>query len=317
MSVVILGAGGSGTLDPIIGALQKQTIASDLEVILVGTEPHALVKEEHLSVFAARQYIRYTVHPSTSEARVRGVKAARTPVVCFVEDHCFPEPGWAEALLKRHKEDWSGVGPALLNANPTSATSWVNFLVEYGDWAYPIAAGAVSHIPGHNSSYKRDALLSLEPHLAELMEAESTMQWKMRDFGHEFFVEPEAQVRHYNFSRFLPSIRLRFFGGWLFAANRFSQGDPKRWLYFLASPAIPGVRLCKVLSACRRMGKRLSWIAARLPAIIFFLLADGLGETFGYATGWSGKAMAECSDSEVHRPRFLTTEDQQAFHQLS
>jgi hypothetical protein len=317
MTVIVLGAGGSGSLDPILSALQAQTVASELEVILVGPEPRTLVTDQDLSVFSGYQFIQHSVAPSTSEARAAAVRVAKAPIVAFVEDHCFPMPDWAEALLQRHSEDWSGVGPVVLNGNPRSTVSWLNFLIEYGDWAHPVSGGPVSHIPGHNSSYKREALLSLEPHLADLMEAESTMQWKMRALGHEFYLEPKARTKHHNFSRFLPSIGLRFFGGWLFAANRFAATDSKRWLYFLASPLIPIVRLYKVLSACHRLGKGWLWWAPRLPAIFFLLVADGLGESFGYATLESSKAMDFCSDSEVHRPRFLLAEDRQEFLQLA
>ena len=45
------------------------------------------------------------------------------------------------------------------NANPKSAISWANLLIEYGPWLDPAPAGKASHLPGHNSSYKRDVLL--------------------------------------------------------------------------------------------------------------------------------------------------------------
>lgn len=314
MSVVIIAHEGAENLRPLLAALRAQTVASELEVVLVGPEPDQLFQDSELADFAAFQRLQGTVIPSSSQARTRGVKAARAPVVAFVEDHCFPLPGWAEALIERHQEEWSGVGPAVLNGNPRTATSWGNYLIEYGDWAYPIGGGASSHIPGHNSSYKREALLSLEPHLADLLEAESTMQWKMAEFGHRFFLEPEAKARHFNFSKLSASLGLRFYGGWLFGANRFPSSDSRRLVYLLASPLIPFVRFKKVLKACRRLGKSASWCIARLPLILALLLIDGLGEALGYATNRSARAMAYCSNSEVHRARYLTPKDRESFN---
>ena len=41
-----------------------------------------------------------------------------------------------------------------------------------------------------------------------------------------------------------------------------------------------------------------------LPTLATFLIADGLGEMFGYAFG-PGDSMAYLSDIEFHRERFL------------
>ena len=314
MSVIVIAHGDPENLRGLLAALKAQTVASELEIVLVGPEPHRLFQDSELADFAGFQRLRGTVIPSSSEARTTGVKAARAPVVAFVEDHCFPLPGWAEALIERHQEEWSGVGPVVLNGNPRTATSWGNYLIEYGDWAYPIEGGASSHIPGHNSSYKREALLSLEPHLADLLEAETTMQWKMAAFGHRFFLEPEARARHYNFSKLSASLGLRFFGGWLFGANRFAPSDSRRFLYLMASPLIPFVRFKKVLVSCRRLGKSLSWCLARLPLMFALLLLDGLGEAMGYATNQSAYAMAYCSNSEIDRARYLSSKDREFFN---
>ena len=83
----------------------------------------------------------------------------RDQIVAFVEDHCFPTPGWAEALLRAHERAWAGVGPVVLNANPKRTLSWANLLIEYGPWLHPRERGTVSHIPGHNSSYSLVVLM--------------------------------------------------------------------------------------------------------------------------------------------------------------
>ena len=44
-------------------------------------------------------------------------------VVAFGEEHCFPEPGWAQALIDAHREDYAAVGPAMHNANPDTIVS--------------------------------------------------------------------------------------------------------------------------------------------------------------------------------------------------
>ena len=93
------------------------------------------------------------------EARARGVRAARAPIVAFTEDHSFPQPGWAAALVAAFTGGVSVVGPMVENANPGSAVSWANFLLEYGEWMPPGRPHGHAHLPGHNSAYRRAVLL--------------------------------------------------------------------------------------------------------------------------------------------------------------
>ena len=95
MSVIVIAHGDPENLRGLLAALKAQTVASELEIVLVGPEPHRLFQDSELADFAGFQRLRGTVIPSSSEARTTGVKAARAPVVAFVEDHCFPLPGWA------------------------------------------------------------------------------------------------------------------------------------------------------------------------------------------------------------------------------
>ena len=55
----------------------------------------------------------------------------------MIEDHSYPEPEWAEALLRAHAGPWTVVGPAVANANPDYTASWVNYVLSYGGFAPP------------------------------------------------------------------------------------------------------------------------------------------------------------------------------------
>ena len=94
------------------------------------------------------------------------MREASAPIVVFTEDHCFPEPEWAAALLARHAEPWAAVGPVLRNANPETTVSWADLLIAYGPWLAPGVAGPKDHLPGHNSSYKTSVLREYGDRLA-------------------------------------------------------------------------------------------------------------------------------------------------------
>lgn len=312
LSIIVLVSGGWETVRPLLRHLHEQTVSGQCELVLVS--PEALPLESIPSGFASLQQVRSSLLPSSSEARAAGVRAARGELVAFVEDHSFPLQDWAEHLMRRFESGpWTGVGPAVLNGNPGNGVSWLNYLIEYGEFAHPFPGRPVGHIPGHNSCYRREILLSLGSDLARELEAESTLQWRLGERGHQFFLEGQARVRHYNFSRLLPSLWLRFYGGWLFAANRQQKWPAwRRRLYLLASPLIPLVRAWKTWKASRRI-ERESVFWKNLPLALLLLGCDGLGEAMGYWTGQSGRAMEHCTNSEYQRPRYLNSRDRQLF----
>ncbi|MGB7489783.1 MAG: hypothetical protein WBN62_05570, partial [Thermoanaerobaculia bacterium] len=244
LSVVMVSPDSFETIRTTAKALRRQTVCDQLEVLVVGPRSvSADLDPEDLSDFASWQFIETSRTHSSSEMRAAGIRAAAAPVVALTEDHCFPARCWAEALIARHAEPWAGVGALFKNANPGSAVSWANFTIEYGDWIDPESGGEIHHIGGHNSSYKKNLLLAYGDRLPDILEAESAMQWDLASRGERFFLEPRARMVHLNFALFRPSVKLRYCGGRLFAANR-ARGwwFGRRLLYTLASPLIPLVR---------------------------------------------------------------------------
>src|SRR6478736_163972 len=142
LSVIVLVPDRFNTVLRVVTELARQEIHDQIELVFVAV-PGVSVPQSVVTGFWGWQLV------------VR----ARAPIVAFVEDHCFPTPGWAEALLRAHERAWAGVGPVVLNANPKRTLSWANLLIEYGPWLHPRERGTVSHIPGHNSSYKRALLM--------------------------------------------------------------------------------------------------------------------------------------------------------------
>jgi hypothetical protein len=80
-------------------------------------------------------------------------------VVVFGEDHSFPLPGWARALIRRHEGPWAAARPEVGNGKPLLARSCAMFYMTFGIAAAPLTEGATSLV-WHNGSYKGDALLA-------------------------------------------------------------------------------------------------------------------------------------------------------------
>jgi hypothetical protein len=304
LSVIMLTPDSGATLLRTIRALAAQTARRRLELVFVIPAAGQLqVDPRDLSAFGSCQVVEIGAMTSTAAARAAGVRAARAPVVAFAEDHSFPMAGWAEALIDAHRGPWTGVGPVMHNANPDTATSWANLLVDYAPWVDPIPFGEYDHIPGHNSSYKRNALLAFGDALQDVLEAESVLQWDLRGRGHRFAIEPSARTRHENFAKPGASVALRFHSGRLFAANRAREWSVgRRAFYACAAPLIPAVRMARTIGVLRRIQLPASLRLLSLLALLF--LVDGFGELLGYASG-SGGSMRRLTDMEFHRERYV------------
>ncbi|MEJ2086573.1 MAG: glycosyltransferase [Acidobacteriota bacterium] len=304
MSVIVISPDNFDTVRRILAALRRQTVAHELEIVFVSpdSEPAGLT-ESDVEPFRCHRSVATDDTTSTARMRALGTELASAPIIAFCEDHCFPAPDWARALIARHEGPWAGVGAVVENANPRTAVSWSNLLIEYGDWLAPHQGGPIHHIGGHNSSYKREVLLAFAEGLGSKLEAESTMQWELAQAGHRFYLEPAARLFHTNMEILGASVRSQFNGGRLFAANRCKEWrPPKRGLYFVGSPLIPLVRLAKCLASLRRIG--CLWMVPRLlPSLGLLLLANGIGEMFGYGLG-AGRSVQKVTEIEFHRERF-------------
>ena len=310
LSVVVVTPDRVSTVRKTLRHLRSQSIRGRMEVLIVAPSREGLALDEsELRGFFGHKVIEVGHMRSTARARAAGVRAAKADVVAFAEDHAFPAPGWAEALVERHAEGWAAVGPVMANANPRGATSWANLLIEYAPWLDPSEAGEREHLPGHNGSYKRALLVEYGGRLEEMLDAESVLHWDLRSRGRRLYLEPRARVFHQNFSAPAPSLALRFNGGRLFASAR-ARGWPawRKGLYACASPLIPLVRCARIVGELLKPGRPRRLLPKVLPALVVGLLFDGAGECAGYALG-AGDAMATLSDMEFHRERYLAARD--------
>ncbi|MCS7047741.1 MAG: glycosyltransferase [Verrucomicrobiae bacterium] len=259
-----------------------QTIAKRIELVLVTPSRSTLaVDESAVNGLGCWQLVEEPSVRSVGHGNAVGVMSARAPIVLFAEDHAFPLSDCAERLLAAHQRPVVAVGPGIECANPVNAVSWADLIIGYGPWLVPAREGPVEFLPGHNSSYKRSALLRYGDQLPAFLEAETLLHWDMRQRGEVLWLEPRARVRHTNFARWDVWLGAMFHGGRVFAAARASRWDwRRRAMFVVGSPLIPVVRMWRLWSAVRRVGR---WSA--LPALAVGLTADGVGQCCGYLLG--------------------------------
>ncbi len=310
LSVVVITPHRYATVARTIGCLHAQENRAEIEILLCAPTREAAGPEQSFwADFAAVRVIEIGPMRIIAEAKALAVRHALAPVVAFAEEHAFPAAGWATALIERHREPHAIVGPVMVNPNPKLPISWANFLIEYGPWMSPADGGLRSHLPGNNSSYKRDVLLAFGDRLAALLDAETLMQWDVAAGGRTLYLEPRAVTRHLNITR-LSSFRLVHSEyGRMFAAQRaLGWSWPRRLLYGGGAPLIPFIRLIHHAPDLRRNPELPRHKPAFWAYLALGLIESARGECVGYLAG-PGKSRERIFELEFHRSRHLDAAD--------
>jgi glycosyl transferase family 2 len=312
LSVIIVTPSRYAIIRKTIHHLRGQTIRDRIEVVIAAPSLEALrLERSELDGFFGYTVVEVGPIERLADAKAAAIRQARAPVVALAEDHCFPDGGWAEALVAAYQAGWAGVGPVVRNANPATMVSWAGLLLHFGRWMEPACAGSIEQLPWHNGSFKRDLLLGYGDALPRLLAVEVFLQRDLLAKGHRLYLEPSAKTYHVNVSRWWPWMRHEFVGGRLFGATRaFREGwSPARRLrQIVATPLVPVVRLRRALRDMRRSGERRRLLPNAIGAVAAGLVAHALGEALGYALG-VGDAEHRYMTFEVDRARFVAARD--------
>lgn len=224
----------------------------------------------------------------------------------LIEDHSFPDPQWASALVATLQQGWDGAGPLVKNANPHAATSWVNFVLAYGQLSYG-QSGERALIPWHNSAYRREALLPLQNQLGALLEWEGWLQSALRARGGRLYFETGATTAHLNVSRPLASLKLNYIRGRALGATRCERehwSRSQRYVHAAAVVLSPIVNLRSCHPALRNARLTLHRFAGVVAALIPNLVALAVGEAVGIMGG-IGQSVDALESFELYRARYV------------
>jgi GT2 family glycosyltransferase len=286
-------------------SLAGQTVAADTEIVVVDIGD---ANAPRLDTGNAAVPITYLKHAEWSWARARAAGAfhARAPIVAFVEDHCYPEPGWAEALIDAHRGPWAAVAFSFTSANPTSYWTRASMVNDYGLWLHPAVAGPIRQLPGSNVSYKREALVAYGDRLEALLTPDFGLHEAFARAGLGMYLEPRAIAAHENVASLPELLHAHFQYARLLGARRAATqrwSAARRWAYAAATPFVsPPISAWRLVRTLR--GRRALWNDALLAAPVFLLShgAGGVGEALGYVAG-EGPAERRMRDVELEMVR--------------
>lgn len=320
MTVIITTVFGGGSMRIAIEHLKNQTVAGDLEIIILGP-PGAWPDdmEENLGGFQGYTIMEVDLDNGLYGAWVEAIKKARAPIVAFGENHAFPEPGWAEAVIEAHKGPWTVVGCVFKNANPDTGNSWAQLYMTYGQYTEPVRSGEVGDLHGHNGTYKRDSLLKYGDRLGNMLIRANMLHMDLRAKGHRLYMEDRAVIYHVNVSKTVSVLLDLFYNGWLFTA---ALADYKRLSRFgrlkgiMMEPPIIMKHFLGTLGSIRRAGKSSEILPSALPIIISGLAVHMLGKMYGYVAG-CGSAQKHINSYEFDRYKYITAEDIEHIEKLA
>lgn len=315
LSVVLITPDRYDSLRKTIGHLRAQSVHQQMEIVIVTARADGVqCDESELRDFHSYQVVEIGNISSAGSGYTAGVRSASASIVALGEDHSFPQPGWAEALLRAHERGYAVVGPVVRPANPGTRLSWADFYIGYGPWQDPSPAGEREHLPGHNSAYKRDVLLQYGSRLDSLMEAETVLHWDLRRSGHRLWLEPEAKTRHVSVTRLRSWLAATFQGGRKFAGFR---AENERWprsrrlLFGAAWPLIPLVRFKRIASESLGHGRSTAKFLAASPWLLFGLAVDAFGQMIGSLLG-GGSAREQLMVFEFRRDLHVRRRDRES-----
>ena len=278
------------TLRPIVAALTRQSIADRIQLVIVaptasisphdlGLEPSTLHSIEVVGIGQVR---------NRGRSAAAGVAKARAPIVALTENHCYPMPDWAEALLQVHSEGpWAAVGPAVINANPESALSVAMHATGYGAFAPDMAAEDRPELPLHNSSYRTESLLAFGDRLPDLLADERGLQRALIDAGERMRFDPRPVKRHINEATWKLLGGIAYCGGRRYGGYRCRDWSLiKRLAYAAAGPllVLPIWRTARG-KAARVASGALPFAVSRV--LVGWAAIHALGEVVSYLVGGS------------------------------
>jgi len=288
----------------VLNQIGRQSCAG-LEAIIIDLCPDQ--PPLNLPVGLELKHVREAFPGGLEEARARAVAFARAPYIAYLEDHCAPEPGWGEAIIRAFDSGrWAAVGYSFINANPESWVSRASMMADYALWAAPHPDIEMELLPGNNVAYRREILLGYGDRLPGLLSPDFVMHERLRTDGHRLFLAGSALASHQNPEEL----------GFLLAANHAycrllahhraqgqEWGTGRRWLYTIGVPlGAPVIKLARNLSALARRPVLLPAYFAAMPVILIAFFWSAVGEALGYTFG-PGLAKEEFEEYELNRSR--------------
>jgi hypothetical protein len=282
ISVVIVTISGIAGLAVALPGIENQTIANQIELIIVAAKGH--VQQEELGTIVNLHSVCLVELPeiiNRGRDSAAGVAVANADYVAVHENHTRAEPETYERLLAGFDEDTGAVCPIIYAANSEMMWGRAMYCMAHGHAAPPLRSKTSPFLVLHHSMYRTSFIQKR----AERLEFEGEIQDELVASGMALRFIPGTVVWHVNEARPQEVLHDTFFLGRLFGFNRSHKMGMFEKLARAASwPLIVGMAAVRVISEARRSPEASNSFIASLPVYSLAGLAWGTGEALGYLT---------------------------------
>lgn len=293
---------GARTIARLVPYLQALRARSTLEVVLVTpTGKAAEVRASLPDDFPAARVVEHVSIWPMGGARAAGIRAATASIVFLGETHSFPEPAFAEAILRAADRPWDVLVPGFRNANPENAISWSNYLMDYGSWHRTLPGGEIAAGPTWNVAYRRDVMMTHDADLDRMLSHGDVLAQIFSARRYRTMFEPSAVIAHANLSQARWWFEQRYLAGLLVGESRRRRWVvPRRLLYAAATPLVPAVIVAR-LGAAIRAGRGDGMGVLAIPALLTGAVFRTAGELVAYVRGASDAAQVRMDEYELFK----------------
>jgi hypothetical protein len=243
------------------------------------------------STHPAVRLVRIQPNQTLGQIRAEAVQLARGVYVASLEEHCVALPGWLKGIIgQAQKGNWAGIGGEIHNLNPQVGMSQIFFIMHYPpSWRAPARFGTSNGVPGHNSAYKREALLQCGEELADLLQTEVLLWWKLQEKGGVLGIDPAIKFKHRNEVKLAEIAPSYFHMHRIFSSERARLYQWPFWLRLLriiSLPLVPVVRLFRYIKmALNEKPSELTTVLRYAPMMLVAQSFTALGLGAGYMFG--------------------------------
>jgi hypothetical protein len=286
-SVVIASFSGEVALRRCLESLMPQTDGAEVIVAFRDGLNAAVLTDDR---FRNVRFVRAPADATVFQLRSLGVHETRGPSIALIEDHSVVCPVWFQTLVSAQAADLMVCGGPIENDSESCAYDWALYFAEYARFMPPVGKGEVAILSGANIFYDRATLWSCSS-IWKSCFYETDVNAAFINAGHKLRMLPDALVTSRLRMRLGEALKHLFNGGVHYGSFRKScSRSLARWLWVIASPAVPIVMLLRIVrfTAARRRDRFLRLLRS-LPYLLLLLCAWSLGEAAGYLRNAPGQ----------------------------
>jgi hypothetical protein len=253
--------------------------------------------------------VRYLYRPQFRfycEAQIEVIRQARSPVIAFLEDHCYAEPQWAEAILETlENPKVAAVNYTFTNASDAGYLGRSILMAEYGHWMAPHPGGRVRISASTNLAYRRELLPVRMGEDESIFEAEFLIHREIQKSGGEIHVAPRATVAHESWATLKAACQANGANKRVLGARRAESGNwrkGRRLIWGIGMILTPGLFIARLAAAMYHRPALWGRFISSLPVLTVIYSYCAWSEALGYLRG-AGASREEFLARElaVHR----------------